>query len=147
MDDGLEEGHRKDFHQGSFEGRALGDDAFIDRALLQAEEVRTVAMNLNQVIESVCSAYRLTVEELCQAGKAQPAAEARALAALLVRNCETLALVELAEFLKRDLAGLSHAARRMERRMATDDLLAGKLEEVSRNLRISDCQASPLPPK
>ena len=114
--DGLGEGHRKDFHRGSFEGRALGDDAFIDQALLRAEEVRAVAMNLNQVIEIVCSVYQLTGAELRKAGKAQPAAEARALAALLVRNCEALSLVELAELLRRDLSGLSQAARRIERK-------------------------------
>jgi REP element-mobilizing transposase RayT len=141
IDDGLGEGHRKDFHRGSFEGRALGDDAFIDQALLHAEEVRAVAINLDQVIESVCSVYQLTAAELCKAGKTQPAAEARALAALLVRNCEALSLVKLAEFLKRDLSGLSQAARRIERRIGTDGLLARKLEEVSRCLKISDCQA------
>jgi len=98
-------------------------------------------MTLDQVIESVCSVYQLTAAELSKAGKAQPAAEARALAALVVRNCESLSLVKLAEFLKRDLSGLSQAARRLERRIETDGLLARKLEEVSGNLRISDCQA------
>jgi len=141
IEDGLGEGHRQDFHRGSFEGRALGDDAFIDQALRQAEEVRVVDMTLDQVIESVCSVYQLTAAELSKAGKAQPAAEARALAALVVRNCESLSLVKLAEFLKRDLSGLSQAARRLERRIETDGLLARKLEEVSGNLRISDCQA------
>jgi hypothetical protein len=140
IDDGLAEGHRKEFHRGSFEDRALGDDAFIDQALLQAEEMKAVAINLDQVIESVCSAYQLTAVELCKAGKAQPAAEAKALATLLVRNCDALSLVQLAEFLKRDLSGLSQAARRMERRIGTDDLLARKLAEVSGSLRISDCQ-------
>jgi REP element-mobilizing transposase RayT len=141
IEDGLGEGHRKDFHQGNFEGRVLGDDAFIDQALVHAAEKRAVALNLDQVIESVCSAYQLTAAELCRAGKAQPAAEARALVALLVRNCATLSLAELAEFLKRDLSGLSQAARRIEPRIKTDALLAGKLAEVSRSLRISDCQA------
>jgi len=37
-------------------------------------------------------------------------------------------LVELGELLKRDLAGLSQAARRIERRIGTDSLLARKLE-------------------
>ena len=141
MEEGLGEGRRKDFHQGSFEGRALGDDAFIDHVLLQAEEVRAVSINLDQIIESVCAVYQLTVEELCKAGKVQPPAEARALAALLVRNCETLSLVGLGELLMRDLSGLSQAARRIERRIGTDSLLAMKLEKVSRSLKISDCQA------
>ena len=141
IEDGLGEGHRKDFHRGSFEGRALGNDAFIDKALLQAEEARAVAIDLDRVIESVCSVYQLTAAELCQAGKAQPAAEARALAALVVRNCEGLSLIQLAAFLKRDLSGLSQAAGRMERRIGADGLLARKFEEVAENLRISNCRA------
>jgi len=139
--DGLGEGHRKDFHSGSFEGRALGDDSFIDLALLKAEEKRVSDIALNQVIASVCLIYQLTSAELRAAGKAQPAAEARALAALLVRNSDSLSLIELAGFLKRDLSGLSHAARRIERRVETDGLLGAKWQEVSENLRISVCQA------
>ncbi len=37
--DGLQEEHREEFHRGSFEGRALGDDSFIERALDKADEV------------------------------------------------------------------------------------------------------------
>ena len=63
----------------------------------------------------------------------------KTLAALLVMNCETLSLEELAEFLKRDFSGLSQAARRIERRVGTDSLLARKLEKVTKSLRISVC--------
>jgi hypothetical protein len=73
-------------------------------------------------------------QELLQPGKAQLAAEARALAALLARHCETLARVELAVYLRRDLSGLRQAARHIERRMVTDGLPAGKLEEASKLL-------------
>ena len=141
VDDGLGGGYRKDFHSGSFEGRALGDDAFIDLALLKAEEKRNVDMTLSQVIESVCSAYQLDTAELCVPGKAQPAAEARALTALLVRNSDSLSLSELAGFLIRDLSGLSQAARRIERRAGTDDLLRKKMDQALEKLRISVCQA------
>jgi len=137
VDDGVGEGYRKDFHSGSFEGRALGDDTFIDLALLKAEEKRDADMTLNQVIESVCSTYQLSTADLCAPGKAQPAAEARAMTALLVRNTESLSLSELAGFLTRDLSGLSQAARRIERRFGTDDMLQRKMDQVSEKLRIS----------
>jgi putative transposase len=141
VDEGLREGHRKDFHSGSFEGRALGDDTFIDQALLKAEEKRSAGITLGQVIESVCSTYRLNAAELCTPGKAQPAAEARAVAALIVRNADSLSLSELAGFLKRDLSGLSQAARRAERRAGMDAVLRGKLGRAAEQLRISVCQA------
>jgi chromosomal replication initiation ATPase DnaA len=141
VDEGLGEGHRKGFHRGSFEGRALGDDTFIDQALLKAEERRPAGITLRQVIESVCSTYQLNAAELCAPGKAQPAAEARAVAAFLVRNADSLSLSELAGFLNRDLSGLSQAALRVERRAGMDDVLRGRLDRVSEKLRISVCQA------
>jgi hypothetical protein len=45
--DGLKERYRKDFHRGSFEGRVLGDDAFIDQALFKAEEQRATDIDLS----------------------------------------------------------------------------------------------------
>jgi chromosomal replication initiation ATPase DnaA len=141
VNDGMGEGHRIDFHKGSFEGRALGDDMFIDQALLKAQEKRDADITLNQVIESVCSTCQLNAAELSAPGKAQPASEARAVAALLARNADSLSLSELAEFLNRDLSGLSQAARRIERRVGADDSLRSKLEEMLEKLRISVCQA------
>lgn len=135
------EGHRKTFYRRSFEDRAPGDDTFIDQALLKAEGRRAADIDLGQVIASVCAAYQLNVEELCNSGKGQPAAEARAVAALLLRNSETLSLVELARFLERDLSVLSQAAHRIKRRVGTESLLCTKLEEMSDKLRISVCQA------
>ncbi len=141
VNDGLGEGHRDDFHRGSFEGRALGDDTFIEQALLQAKEKRDADITLNQIIESVCFTYQLNTTDLRSPGKAQPAAEARAVAAFVVRNAASLSLSELAGFLDRDLSGLSQAALRIERRAGTDDSLRRKLDRVSEKLRISACQA------
>lgn len=139
--DGLDEGHRKEFHSGSFEGRVLGDDDFIDQALLKAQETRHADITLEQVVESVCSVYQLSASELCAAGKGQPAAEARAVAAGIIRNSDSVSLIELAGFLNRDLSGLSQAALRIERRAGADDLLRRKFDRVSASLGISVCQA------
>jgi len=143
VDSGKGEGYRRDFHQGSFEGRALGDDTFIDQALRRAEEKDRVNISLEQVIKSVCSSYQVSASELRAPGKAQPAAEARAIVALLVRNADSLSLSELAKFLNRDLSGLSQAALRVERRSATDNVLRKRLDSVSERLQtgISVCQA------
>ena len=139
VDQALGEGYRKDFHRGSFEGRVLGDDTFIEQALLKADEERRAGLALGQVVEGVCSAFQLSTAELRAPGKAQPAAEARAVAAFFVRNVDSLSLSELAGFLNRDLSGLSQAALRIERRTGRDELLRKKLEKVSETLRISVC--------
>jgi putative transposase len=141
VNEGLDEGHRNDFHRGSFEGRALGDDSFIAQVLRQAEETRAADLTLNQVITSVCETYQLKPSELCSPGKTRLAAEARAVAALLVRNAKGLTLSELAAFFDRDLSGLSQAARRIERRIKTDGLLCDKLNRLAKNLGISICRA------
>lgn len=140
VNEGLEEGHRKDFHSGSFAGRALGDDRFIDRALLKAKEQRQSEITLEQIIEIVGRIYQLSTAELCAAGKAQPAAEARAVAACLTRNTDSLSLNELANFLNRDLSGFSQAALRIKRRAAADDLWRRKLDRAAEQLQISVCQ-------
>jgi REP element-mobilizing transposase RayT len=139
--EGLGEGHREEFHRGSYEGRALGDDRFVEQALSRAAERRDVGLNLDRVIGSVCAVYQLTAAELCSAGKEQPAAEARAMAAYLVRKSHTITLSELAVYFRRDLSGLSQAARRIERRVATDEGLRRKLAEVEEGTEISVCQA------
>jgi len=136
VDAGKGEGHRKDFHRGSFEGRVLGDDAFIDQALRRGEEKGRADISLESIIENVCSLYQLASTELRAPGKAQPAAEARAVAAVFVRNANSLSLSELAKSLNRDLSGLSQAALRVERRAVTDDALRRKLDRISESLRI-----------
>ncbi len=141
IDEGRGEGYRKDFHSGSFEGRALGDDNFIDQILINAEEKKPTKITLDRIIESVCCVYHLTNAELRAAGKAQPAAEARAVAAHLVRNVDSLSLSCLARYLNRELSSLSQAAFRVERRSITDDGLRCKLELVFESLEIPTCQA------
>lgn len=138
--DGMTEGHRSDFHRGSFEGRALGDDRFVEQALMRAEEVCEGNRTLEQIVESVCAEYQIRISEFCASGKAQPAAEARAVAALLVRNSPAIAFRELATFLSRDLSGLSQAARRLEVRLIGDAALERRIEQIEKMLRISECQ-------
>lgn len=132
--EGLGEGHRPEFHGGSFEGRALGDDRFIEGALVQAEEPLQRQWSLLQVIEAVCAVHGLTATELAGRTKARQIAEARALAALLVRESEGLTLAELGKYLNMDLSSLSQAARRMELRLRNESLLAERFELLKRTI-------------
>lgn len=139
VDRARDEGYRKEFHQGSFEGRALGDDRFIDRVLRQAEERERTRLTVDALIGSVCTLYELTEAELAAPGKAQPAAAARALIALVVRNSKQLSLTELGRRWNRDLSGLSQAARRLEEQIAAG---RGPIDQHQRLMaRISECQA------
>ena len=141
VEEGLELGHQKKFHCGTYEGRALGDDRFVEKVLLETEEVRPVDLQLDQIIESICVVYHLTRTELRAQGKEQPAAEARAVAAHCARKWPSVKLSEMAAFFGRDPSGLSRAARRIERQLEGDEGLRGKLARIKERLEISVCQA------
>ncbi|BCR06013.1 hypothetical protein DESUT3_30820 [Desulfuromonas versatilis] len=136
---GLQEDYREEFHRGSFQGRALGDDVFIDKALAQAEEAFNRPPAIETVIQAVCSIYALTTAEMASRGRARPISEARAVAALLIRETDGLSLRDLGKALNQDLSSLSQAARRLEIRIQENPGLKEKLEAVKRN--IPTCQA------
>jgi REP-associated tyrosine transposase len=137
--DGLIEDYRTDFHRGSFEGRALGDDSFIEEALSRAAEDVKQQSSIESIIAAVCSACDLTTAELTSRSRIRKISEARGVAALLVRESRDLALVDLGKCLNQDLSSLSQAARRMEQRLREDS----RLQELFRDVeaRIPICRA------
>ncbi|TYP00355.1 REP element-mobilizing transposase RayT [Geothermobacter ehrlichii] len=139
VSDGLHEGHRKEFHRGSFEGRVLGDDTFIERAMARSEQTMLRKLSVEEVMSTVASAYDLNPEELADRSRNRKLAEARAMVALLVRESEGMTLTSLADCLGHELAGLSQAARRLEIRIATNAGLAEHFERVKAQL--SNCQS------
>ncbi len=135
------EGHRMEFHRGSFEGRVLGDDRFIEQALQRAEQSFSRPMTISGILDAVCDCYGVGIEDLAAPGKHQPLAEARAAAAWLVKQSDNLQLKELGEKLHRDLSGLSQAARRIEQRAMHEAGLRGKLQQLRERARNSVSQA------
>jgi hypothetical protein len=130
IEDGMEEGYRKEFHTGSFEGRALGDDRFIEEALSQAEEPARGKLTLEALIEAVCRAYGLSKAELASRSRVRKISEARAMASLLVRETEMLTMVDLGREIKQDVSSLSQAARRLEMRIESDSPLEERFEAI-----------------
>jgi hypothetical protein len=76
--DGMGEGHRVDFHTGTFEGRVLGPDDFVEQAMVQTEQHVAATLTLDAVLETVCNAYQVTIQGLSSPGRQQPLPEARA---------------------------------------------------------------------
>jgi len=139
MADGLPEGYRGDFHRGSFEGRALGDDNFIEEALTRAEEVIKKHPSIQSIISAVCCVCRISPTEIASRSKVRKISEARGIAALLVREAEGIALKELGKLLNQDLSSLSQAARRVELRLREDSCLQERFEAVRNDF--PTCQA------
>ena len=141
INDGLSEGHRKEFHRGSFEGRALGDDSFVQHALLQAEQPYVSATTVDNILDLLCREYAITREELKAPGRRQPFSHVRAIAAWLVKQSIHLQLKELGDVLERDLSGLSHAARRLELEANWNGILKKRLVGLKEKVDKSVCQA------
>jgi putative transposase len=131
---GSAEEHRAEFNNGTREGRILGDDRFSEDALQKAAEKFIPAIDLQQVVEAVGTAYGLKGKDLAASGKARPASEARAVAALLVQDIDTLTLAALGRYLRRDLSSLSQAAKRIRTRAAKNRVLREKITRIESKL-------------
>jgi len=54
------EERRSEFQHGSCEGRLLGNDNFIEQSLMKAEEKFQANYSLEQVVQAVCTVYKMT---------------------------------------------------------------------------------------
>jgi hypothetical protein len=123
--------YRPEFHEGSDEdNRILGDDAFISRILEVGEIERPNRASLQNVISAVCGVYGLYEEELRAAGKRRTPAEARAVAAVVVRELPGVSLFDLAYRLGRDVSTLSCSATRLLERAGRDHSVAQRLRRI-----------------
>jgi len=111
VNEAIRGGTRKEFGQGTHEGRILGDDDFAEYVTRSAEGKIGNSVTLDDVLSAVCRHYGISEAEMAAPGKARCASEARAAAALLVREISELSLTALAERLGREVSGLSRAAR------------------------------------
>jgi putative transposase len=121
--EGIGETRRDEFHSGTCEGRILGDDNFTDKVLAKVNQRRGHDYGLSDVLSVVCRRYGITSEQLKAPGKAKPFTEARALAALLVRESSGLSLTELGIMLNRDIAPLGRAGQRLLEEALEDEEL------------------------
>jgi REP element-mobilizing transposase RayT len=122
---------RTDFPgEGTRDNRVLGGDTFL-RNVMRAVDMGVVwTGTITDVIDAVCGQYDLTMKDLCSRRRGKQECEARALAALLIRDEPSLQLTDLASMLNRSLATLSEAAFRLEQRLEEDAGLATRLGRV-----------------
>jgi len=139
---GMNEGHRREFHTGMSGGQVLGDDKFCEQAFNLAQEKWENRLSYDLMINSVCLNYGINKETLCEPGKRQPAAEARAVIAYLVQENEHLSQTQLGKILGRDLSALSRSAGRLRNRIRKKTELKKRMVTIKKQLeQISKCQA------
>ncbi len=132
---GVNEERRQEFHQGTFEGRILGDEGFSENALARAREKFDAPVRIDRLASDVSRVYRINAHILTAPGKHQPGAEARALMAYLVLEAGRPSLTELGEYLQRDPTALSRAAGRLRERLKNDRELSARIDKVKARLK------------
>ena len=137
--DGMGEGRRAEFHAGNGgvtggpgrgDGRILGDDAFVERALAEAGEIPGSTPSLDAIIEAVGGAYGLAAAELALASRARHLSAARGLAGLLARDTGAADIAEVARRFGRDPSSISRAVRKAEERVARDSAFQAQLRSL-----------------
>ena len=134
INEGKQDGHRKEFHKGTIEIRILGDDTFIDKVLKDVEQREKEPATIDAIIKEVGRLYGLTEKEIVSGGKQRYPSEARGLISYIVRETKGLSLAELGKRLKRDATSMSHAAENVAHRSKRDDELRKKKKHCEKEL-------------
>jgi REP element-mobilizing transposase RayT len=132
--EGLGEGRRVEFHQGTTQGRLLGDDEFIAKALRAADQESLGDITLDTIITVVCQACGVEAAALAAADRTRAGVEARALVAWLAMETGATTLTEVGARFNRDVATLSNAVRRLRPRLAKEAGLAARTQHMKRQL-------------
>jgi putative transposase len=133
---GIGEERRQDFHSGTRNDGILGNQEFYEKVHRVARDRVERRVKLEEIIKRVCDAYGVSEGELLSQGKQRGPAKARAMVCWLVRETSYLSLSDLSKKLRRDISGLSIAARRLEERSRMDERLAARMVELK---KISTC--------
>lgn len=128
---GIGEKARSEFFSGSHQGRLLGDDNFVERVI---EETQSNSANSKlsviDLMNIIAAVINIPLSSMQSRAKRSQIAQARGIAALLVRQTPHLSLRELAKILEKDSDALSRLATVTENRIKTDSQLAEIIEQT-----------------
>lgn len=125
--DGLGQERRPEFHgEGSVDSRVFGDDEFVER--LVGDALLSGRVSLDDILSAICQRYGTSHDELARPGKERVAASKRAMAAWIVQDLPSVTLTELAERTGREVATLSSAALRLQKRSSSEPELLREKE-------------------
>jgi putative transposase len=132
--EGIGEARRGEFHGGSSEGRLLGDEAFIERVLRQANQPVPKSIAVEDIVKCVCYHLEVEANRLASRERRRCLSEARAWIGLLAVESQAVPLTILAHQFKREVATLSNAVRRLRERIARKAPLAERLMQMQQEL-------------
>jgi REP element-mobilizing transposase RayT len=132
--EGIDEGHRPEFHAGPEDSRVLGE-AQLTQAVSSAEvRLLSARVSLEGVMAAVCEAYALTQTDLVAAGQGRRISEARAAVGTLTADLRCSSLAEVGRRLGREESTISSAVRRLRQRAVQERALGDRLEALRSQL-------------
>jgi hypothetical protein len=132
--EGMQEGHRQDFHRGTTHGLILGDDDFINDALKAAKQEPRIRLTPHAIIAAVCAQRQLDARALQAADRSRHLAETRALVAYLAVETGAATLTTIGALVNRDVATLSHAVRRLRNKLVDNTELRQEVDRLEAQL-------------
>jgi len=133
VQDGLAEERRPEFHGTGVDSRLLGDDDFMDRCLTDNGGMPP-SITAQQIIDMVCSTYKIDIVTLQTNSQQRVATEARAVSGWLARESGSVTLSEIAKLVNRDIGSISSAVRRLADRIQNEPDLASRLQLLKATL-------------
>jgi putative transposase len=124
----IEQGRMKEFHgEKNPDSRIFGDEFFVSDVLHETEHDLLPKPGLDAVIAAIEKVYGKPAEELLKTHSSNRlSCEARSLAAWATNELSGATLTDLAQFCRRDVATLCHAARRAETLSEIDQAVYAK---------------------
>ncbi|GEM_PF-139242 len=128
------EPHRADIRRENTQRPTIGEDTSVGDIPEKTGETGKPPLSIDAIIEEVCRLFSLTPVDLAKPGRKGKLAQARAMAALIVRDQDHLSLTELGTRLNRSDAEMQVAANNLRNRVETDHFLAEKVVEAREKL-------------
>lgn len=133
--EGMNEEYRSEFHHGSAEGRLLGGDKFIEEVLEHADKKEERKYRTENIINSVCTKWRVSVEELTSFSRERKLSRVRSIIAFMVTEYGDGTLSDYGRIVRRDLSTLSIGVNRIRRKMEKDPVLQEQIRSVTNKLQ------------
>jgi putative transposase len=129
---GIGEMLRSELYLGTHEGRILGEDTFIEDIIneLQSTEKEGVKISTGELVNIVANVVCLPLSILQSKEKRPEVAQARGIAALLVREFAHLSFKELGQILSKDACALSRLAITTQKKALLSEELAQLIKQV-----------------
>ena len=127
--DGLDEGHRAEFHGTSgSDSRVLGDELFVGAIVARAKQLKGAVVTVNALLSAVCVVYDLPLDEISSGRRL--ASEARSMSAWITLETTGCTLAQLAAATGRAPSSLSSAAKRIEARARKESRMRDQRDKI-----------------